>query len=44
MVLDRNLFEIPAAEINEASVLFTTFDGEIVYRSPAPDRLSDSEK
>ena len=37
VVLDRNLFEIPATEINEASVLFTIFDGEIVYRSPAPD-------
>ena len=32
VVLDRNLFAIPATEINEASVLFTIFDGEIVYR------------
>jgi predicted amidohydrolase YtcJ len=32
VVLDRNLFEIPAHEINEASVRFTIFDGEIIYR------------
>ena len=31
VVLDRNLFEIPAAEINEASVLMTLFDGVVVY-------------
>jgi predicted amidohydrolase YtcJ len=32
IVLDRNLFEIPAHEINEASVTLTLFDGRIVYR------------
>jgi predicted amidohydrolase YtcJ len=37
VVLDRNLFEIPATEINEASVRFTLFDGEIVYRRSATD-------
>jgi predicted amidohydrolase YtcJ len=30
-VLDRNLFETPPAEINEASVLLTLFDGRPVY-------------
>ncbi len=37
VVLDRNLFAIPATEINEASVLFTIFDGEIVYRQSTPN-------
>ena len=37
VVLDRNLFEIPATEINEASVRFTIFDGEIVYRQSATE-------
>ena len=37
VVLDRNLFAIPATQINEASVRFTIFDGEIVYRQPATD-------
>jgi len=37
VVLDRNLFELPATEINEASVRFTIFDGEIVYRQSAAD-------
>ena len=31
VVLDRNLFELPAAEINEASVVMTIFDGRTVY-------------
>ena len=35
--LDLALFEIPATEINEASVRFTIFDGEIVYRQPATE-------
>lgn len=33
VVLDRNLFEIPSTQISEAKVLFTIFDGEIVYRA-----------
>ena len=28
VVLDRNLFEIPVTEINEARVLMTLLDGE----------------
>jgi hypothetical protein len=31
VVLDRNLFEIPASEISEAEVLMTVFDGRTVY-------------
>jgi predicted amidohydrolase YtcJ len=31
VVLDRNLFELPAAEINKASVVMTIFDGRTVY-------------
>ncbi len=31
IVLDRNLFEIPATEINEARVLLTIMDGKTVY-------------
>lgn len=35
VVLDRNLFDIPASEISEASVTMTIFDGRTVYeRSP----------
>ena len=34
VVLDRNLFDLPATEINDASVRFTIFDGEVVYRQP----------
>ena len=33
IVLDRNLFEIPAAEINEADVTMTIFDGRTVYEN-----------
>ena len=33
IVLDRNLFEIPATEINEAQVAMTIFDGDVVYRA-----------
>jgi predicted amidohydrolase YtcJ len=36
VVLDRNLFEIPATEINEARVQLTFFDGEIVYEAEHP--------
>lgn len=32
VVLDRNLFEIPSAEISDAKVVITVFDGEDVYR------------
>ena len=32
VVLDRNLFEIPASEINNAKVLLTLFEGKEVYR------------
>jgi predicted amidohydrolase YtcJ len=31
VVLDRNLFEIPPEEINEAQVVMTLLDGEVVY-------------
>ena len=31
IVLDRNLFEIPAAEISEANVTMTIFDGRTIY-------------
>ena len=31
VVLDRNLFEIPASEISEATVVETIFDGRTVY-------------
>jgi hypothetical protein len=31
IVLDRNLFEIPATEINETKVVLTLFDGREVY-------------
>ncbi|MGI9237679.1 MAG: amidohydrolase [Woeseiaceae bacterium] len=31
VVLDQNLFELPAAEINEARVVMTIFDGRTVY-------------
>ncbi|MDJ0904476.1 MAG: amidohydrolase [Woeseiaceae bacterium] len=34
VVLDRNLFEIPAYEISDARVTMTIFDGRTVYRSP----------
>ena len=33
VVLDRNLFEIPAENISDASVLMTLFAGEVVYRA-----------
>jgi len=31
IVVDRNLFELPASEINEAKVTMTVFDGRTVY-------------
>ena len=33
IVLDRNLFEIPAAQIHEAKVVLTLLDGREVYRA-----------
>ncbi len=32
VVLDRNLFEIPATQINEARVVMTLLEGEIIYQ------------
>lgn len=32
VVLDRNLFEIPASEISDAQVTMTVFDGRTVYK------------
>lgn len=32
IVLDRNLFDIPASEISDARVMMTMFDGSIVYQ------------
>jgi len=32
-VPDRNLFEIPPEEINEAKVVMTLLDGGVVYQS-----------
>ena len=38
IVLDRNLFEIPAHEIHRAQVLLTLLEGKEVYRSESfPD-------
>ena len=33
IVLDRNLFEIPAQDINEATVLLTLLDGETIFNA-----------
>jgi predicted amidohydrolase YtcJ len=35
VVLDRNLFEIPPTEINEARVVFTLLDGETIWPAAA---------
>jgi predicted amidohydrolase YtcJ len=32
VVLDRNLFEIPASEISSVKILLTLFEGKEVYR------------
>ena len=32
VVLDRNLFEIPSAEISDAKAVMTVFDGVDVFR------------
>jgi len=37
IVLDRNLFEIPASQIHEAKVLVTLLDGREVYRGSGHD-------
>ncbi len=34
VVIDRNLFEIPASQIHEAKVLWTLLEGKEVYRAP----------
>lgn len=34
IVLDRNIFKIPASEIHKAQVLLTLFEGREVYRDP----------
>ena len=38
IVLDRNLFEIPIAEISETKVLKTIFEGELVFEAEASVR------
>lgn len=38
-VLDKNLFEIPAADISSARVVHTVFDGRDVYRLEPSDAL-----
>ena len=35
VVLDRDLFEIPATEINEAQIVMTLLEGEAVYKNQA---------
>jgi predicted amidohydrolase YtcJ len=37
IVLDRNILELPAAEIHTACVLLTLFEGREVFRSPNLD-------
>ena len=37
VVLDRKLFEIPSTEINEARVLLTLLDGEVVFSGGSAD-------
>ena len=39
VVLNRDLFEIPAEEINEVGVELTLFDGEVVYQTDRQPRL-----
>ena len=34
IVLDRNLFEIPASDIADTQVLATIFEGNTVYEDP----------
>ena len=35
VVLDRNLFAVPASEIHKARVLLTILEGQVVYRDPS---------
>jgi len=42
VVLDRNLFEVPVAEISEARVLETLLDGEIIWSSDGGAAASGS--
>jgi hypothetical protein len=35
IVLDRNLFDLPAQQINETKVLMTLFDGAVVFQQPS---------
>ena len=44
IVLDRNLFEIPVEEINEAQVLLTLMDGREVYRARDTRQTRITEK
>ena len=37
IILDRNLFQIPAHEIHDASVIQTIFNGKIVYKKGEKD-------
>jgi predicted amidohydrolase YtcJ len=32
VIVDRNLFEIPASELSDAKVTMTIFDGQTVYQ------------
>jgi predicted amidohydrolase YtcJ len=36
VLLDRNLFELPAHQISQASVVVTVMDGRVRYRKPSP--------
>jgi len=36
VVLDRNLFKIPADQIGDAHVVMTVFDGKVIYEQPRP--------
>jgi len=42
VVLDRDLFTIPAADIHRAKVLWTFFEGRAVYRGPASGGVRSS--
>lgn len=38
IVLDRNLFDIPASEISDAKVMMTVFDGRTVYQPEGTEK------
>ena len=44
VILDKNLFAIPAHEINQTKVIATFFAGCLVYISTEGDKLSDDGK